>query len=109
MTRTSSWISRFRGNPSASPQRCFWTTERLHVLGDFLIAAHALVHADCILSRDLGIYKAYFSDLKVVGSIGVSRAGFPAKAPAAITKTHAPGTRNQKLLRQAEGLKGEGE
>ena len=44
-------------------------TKRLHVLGDFLIGAHALVHADCILSRDLGIYKAYFNDLKVVGSI----------------------------------------
>ena len=44
-------------------------TKRLHVLGDFLIGAHALVHADCILSRDLGIYKAYFSHLKVVGSI----------------------------------------
>ena len=44
-------------------------TKRLHVLADFLIGAHALVHADCILSRALGIYKAYFSDLKVVGSI----------------------------------------
>ena len=44
-------------------------TKRLHVLGDFLIGAHALVQADCILSRDLGIYKAYFNDLKVVGSI----------------------------------------
>ncbi len=44
-------------------------TKRLHVLGDFLIGAHALVHADCILSRDFGIYKTYFSDLKVVGSI----------------------------------------
>ena len=44
-------------------------TKRLHVLGDFLIGAHALVHADCILSRDLGIYKTYFSDLTVFGSI----------------------------------------
>ena len=44
-------------------------TKRLHVLADFLIGAHALVHADCILSRDLGIYSTYFNDLKVVDSI----------------------------------------
>jgi len=44
-------------------------TKRLHVLADFLIGAHALVQADCILSRDLGVYKTYFSDLKVVDSI----------------------------------------
>ncbi len=43
-------------------------TRRLHVLSDFLIAAHALVKADCLLSRDLGIYKTYYRDLKVVGS-----------------------------------------
>jgi len=42
-------------------------TKRLHVLADFLIGAHALVNADCILSRDLGVYKTYFNDLKVVG------------------------------------------
>jgi predicted nucleic acid-binding protein len=41
-------------------------TRRLHVLADFLIGAHALTHADCIISRDLGVYKTYFSDLKVV-------------------------------------------
>ena len=44
-------------------------TKRLHVLADFLIGAHALVQADCILSRDLGVSKTYFSDLKVVDSI----------------------------------------
>ncbi len=42
-------------------------TKRLHVLGDFLVGAHALVQADCILSRDLGVYKAYFSDLNLIG------------------------------------------
>lgn len=40
-------------------------TKRLHVLGDFLIGAHAMVKADCLLSRDLGIYKSYFKDLKI--------------------------------------------
>ena len=44
-------------------------TKRLHVLADFLISAHALVQADCILSRDLGVYKTYFDDLQVIGSI----------------------------------------
>jgi hypothetical protein len=40
-----------------------------HVLADFLIGAHALVRADCILSRDLGVYKTYFRDLKLIGSL----------------------------------------
>ena len=44
------------------------SSRRLHVLADFLIGAHALTHADCIISRDLGVYKTYFDDLKVVGS-----------------------------------------
>jgi predicted nucleic acid-binding protein len=44
-------------------------TKRLHVLADFIIGAHALIHADGILSRDLGIYKTYFSDLRVIRSL----------------------------------------
>ena len=44
-------------------------TKRLHVLADFLIGAHALTHADCIISRDLGVYKTYFRDLRVVSSM----------------------------------------
>jgi len=44
-------------------------TKRLHVLADFLIGAHALVRADSILSRDLGVYKTYFGDLKVIDSL----------------------------------------
>jgi hypothetical protein len=43
--------------------------KRLHVLADFLIGAHALTHADCIISRDLGVYKTYFKDLDVVISV----------------------------------------
>ena len=41
-------------------------TRRQIVLSDFLIGAHALEQADCLLSRDLGIYKNNFSDLKVI-------------------------------------------
>ena len=44
-------------------------TKRQLVFSDFLIGAHALVHADCLLSRDLGVYKNYFHDLKLVSSI----------------------------------------
>jgi predicted nucleic acid-binding protein len=51
------------------PQCAAVLTKRLHVLADFLIGAHALSHADCILSRDLGVYKTYFKDLKVESSI----------------------------------------
>ena len=51
------------------PQCAAKLTKRFHVLGDFLIGAHALVQADCILSRDLGVYKTYFNDLQVIGSI----------------------------------------
>jgi predicted nucleic acid-binding protein len=51
------------------PQCTAMLTKRLHVLADFLVGAHALVHADCILSRDLGVYSTYFNDLKVVDSI----------------------------------------
>jgi predicted nucleic acid-binding protein len=51
------------------PQCKAFLTKRLHVLADFLIGAHALVQADCILSRDLGVYRTYFSDLNVIDSI----------------------------------------
>lgn len=51
------------------PQCLTTTKKRLHVLADFLIGAHALVSADCLLSRDLGLYKPYFSDLNIVSSL----------------------------------------
>jgi predicted nucleic acid-binding protein len=51
------------------PQCRVWHTKRLHVLADFLIGAHALASADYLLSRDLGFYKTYFSDLKIVNSV----------------------------------------
>lgn len=44
-------------------------TKRQIVLSDFLIGAHALELADCLLSRDLGLYKGNFSDLKIVSSL----------------------------------------
>jgi predicted nucleic acid-binding protein len=35
-----------------------------HVLSDFYIGGFALAHCDAILTRDRGIYKKYFQDLR---------------------------------------------
>jgi predicted nucleic acid-binding protein len=43
--------------------------DRRRGLVDFMVAGHALVHTDALITRDRGFYRAHFQDLRVVSPV----------------------------------------
>ncbi len=55
-----------RKSRAVCPQCGYLLDKKEHFLSDFYIGGYALAHCDAILTRDRGIYKKYFRDLKVL-------------------------------------------
>jgi predicted nucleic acid-binding protein len=62
------WMEYLRLKTKAQCPHCGRSLlQKKHLLSDFYIGGFALAHCDAILTRDRGIYKKYFSDLKGYG------------------------------------------
>ena len=45
--------------------KCGYSLRTRHITSDFIIGSHAEILADTLITRDRGIYKAYFKDLRL--------------------------------------------
>ena len=62
----SRWLKYLRRKAKAKCPNCgHQLSKKEHFLSDFYIGGFALARCDAILTRDRGIYKKYFSDLKI--------------------------------------------
>ncbi|MFW6270499.1 MAG: type II toxin-antitoxin system VapC family toxin [Bacillota bacterium] len=44
-------------------------TGKQHIISDFIIGGHAIEKTDTLLTRDLGFYRNYFDELKIVSEV----------------------------------------
>jgi len=61
--RFARYAARRRASRAGTPKR---------LLADFIIGAHALLRADCLLTLDTGRFARDFPDLKIITAIGES-------------------------------------
>jgi predicted nucleic acid-binding protein len=62
------WMEFLDKKPKAKCPHCGRSLlPKKHLLSDFYIGGFALTHCDAILTRDRGIYRKYFSELKGYG------------------------------------------
>lgn len=63
------WIRYLKVKTKAKCPRCgHLLSQKEHLLSDFYIGGFALTKCDALLTRDRGIYKKYFPDLKGYGN-----------------------------------------